>query len=142
MIRQAETEDLGRVIELYRAGLTELGLKYSDSMTANKVVTSFYLAPCFLLVIDDIIRGIAGMTVVTTSHNGDASLADYMFYIEPEHRSLRTLNTLVNEVKAFADEKNLPLRLEFIVNDDEELRKRLLSMNGLKVQSVVGVYNG
>lgn len=141
-IRKAETKDLDDVIRLYRAGLVELGEPYSDSLTMNKVLISFYLAPCFLLVIDDNICGIAGLTVVTSSHNGDASLSDYMFYVLPEHRSLRTLNSLVREVKAFADEKNLPLKLEFVADFDENIRKRLFEMNGFKKCNLVGVYNG
>lgn len=141
MIRKATAQDLDDVIKLYRAGLTELGEKYSDSLTMNKVLTCFYLAPCFLLVINDKICGIAGLTVVTSSHNGDASLSDYMFYILPEHRSLRTLNSLVKEVKAFAQEQNLPLRLEFVSSGDEKLKERLLTMNGFKIGGVIGVYN-
>lgn len=142
MIRKATTKDLDDVIKLYRMGLTELDESYSDSLTMNKVLTCFYLAPCFLLVINDKICGIAGLTVITTSHNGDASLSDYMFYILPEHRSLRTLNSLVKEVKAFAKEQNLPLRLEFVCKNDEKLKERLLIMNGFKINSVTGVYNG
>lgn len=141
LIRKAETKDLDDVIKLYRAGLTELGEKYSDSLTMNKVLTCFYLAPCFLLVIDDKICGIAGLTVITISHSGVAQLTDYMFYVLPEHRSLKTLNSLVKEVKAFAEEQNLPLRLEFISNGDEKLKERLLNMNGFKIGGVIGVYN-
>lgn len=141
IIKKAKSEDLDDVIKLYRAGLTELGEKYSDAYTLNKVLTSFYLAPCFLLVIDGKICGIAGLTSVVTSHNGVASLTDYMFYILPEHRSLKTLNSLVKEVKAFAKSQKLPLRLEFISNNDEKLKERLLSMNGFKIGGVIGVLN-
>lgn len=140
-IKKAKADDLGEVIDLYRAGLTELGEEYSDSLTMNKVLTSFYLAPCFLVVIDGKICGMAGLTAVTTSHDGVASLSDYMFYVLPEHRNLKTLNTLVKEVKAFAAEQKLPLRLEFVANGDEKLKERLLTMNGFKIGAVIGVYN-
>lgn len=142
MIRQATPKDIPCVVRLYKAGLGELGEKYKEDLVFQKVATCFYLAPCFLLEVNDNIQGIAGLTLLTTSHNGDAQLADYMFYIKPEHRSLKTLNSLVKEVKAFAKEKNLPLRLEFISNDDEDLKRRLLSMNGFKVGSIIGVYHG
>lgn len=142
LVRQAENEDLPDVVKLYRAGLSELGLKYKNDLTQQKVETCYHLAPCFLVVINDNIVGIAGLTLITASHSGDVSLADYMFYILPEHRSLKTLNALVKEVKAFAKAKNFPLRLEFVSNDDEAIKRRLLRMNGFEIKRIVGEYNG
>lgn len=142
MIRKATPKDIPEILELYRKGLEELGQKnIKESHILNKVVISYHLAPCFLLEIDDIIVGIAGLTVVTTSHNGVASLADYIFYVEPEYRSIKTLGVLVDSAKNFATENALPLRLEFISNNDEELRKRIFRLHGFKVSSVTGVYN-
>lgn len=84
----------------------------------------------------------AGFTTVTSSFSGVVILSDYMFYIEPEHRSLENLGSLVEASKQFATETGLPIRLEFIVHDDEALRIRLLKMHGFKPRSVVGVYHG
>lgn len=142
MIRKATPKDFPCVIELYKAGLTETGANYSDSLVMAKVVNSFHLAPCFLLVKNDSIVGMAGLTFVTSSFSGDVILSDYMFYIEPEHRSLESLSSLVESAKQFADETKFPFRLEFIIHDDDALRRRLLKMHGFEPKAIVGIYNG
>jgi hypothetical protein len=135
-------DDAPEIFRLYTAGLDELGQAWDQRLVLNKIVNSYHLAPCFLLVIDDKICGMAGFTVVSSSHSGDASLADYMFYVEPEHRNMESLNALTGSVKAFASEHKLPVRLEFIVTDDEAAKRRLLSMHGFKVGALIGVLNG
>jgi len=142
MIRKATPADIPYLLDMYKASITELGEDYIESFLLKKIVNSYHLAPCFVLVIDDTICGMAGLTSVIMPNNGKAMLADYMFYVRPEHRSLTNLSDLVNSAKAFAKETDLPLRLDFIANDDEKLRERLLRMNGFKITSVVGVYNG
>jgi hypothetical protein len=142
MIRQAEVRDIKQIVALYKEGLDELG--YTDSkedLLINKVTESFVLAPCFVIEKDGILEGIAGLTLVITSHNGVAQLVDYMFYIKPGVRNIKTLNALVLKVKEFASANNLPLKLEFLCNDDEPLKKRLLTMNGFKIGGIIGVYN-
>lgn len=114
---------------------------WKEDLLIKKITESFILAPCFVIEKDDIICGIAGLTLVILSHSGSAQLADYMFYVVPEHRSLKTLNSLVREVKGFADQNNFPLRLEFLCNDDEPLKRRLLKMNGFKIGGIIGTYN-
>lgn len=142
MIRQATAKDIPIILDLYEKGLRELGeTEILESLLLQKVVNSFHLAPCFLLVIDDNVVGIAGFTVVTTSHNGVASLADYMFYVSPEHRNIKNLSELINAAKDFATDKNISIRIESLANNDEDLRKRLFTMHGFRVLSVTGVYN-
>lgn len=84
----------------------------------------------------------AGFTTVISSHDGKARLADYMFYVEPQHRSIKTLGRLVEAAKDFAKEQDLPLRVEFLSQNDEQLKKRVLKMHGFEVVAVVGEYNG
>ena len=134
MIRQATPKDIPIILDFYTRGLIELGDKdIKESLLLSKVVNSYHLAPCFLLVINDTIVGMAGLTTVTTSHNGVATLADYMFYVLPEYRTLDNLSGLVQEIKAFAREKSMPVKLEFITDNDQKLRERVLKMHGFKV---------
>ena len=107
----------------------------------HKVVISLNLAPCFLLIINDKIVGIAGLTSNVLPWSGKATLCDYMFYIKPDYRSLSNFGGLVEACKKFSDEVGLPLRFEFISKNDEALRKRIYKMFGFEVSSVVGVYN-
>lgn len=140
--RAALPDDAPEIFRLYTAGLDELGLCWKEDLILKKIVNSYHLAPCFLLVINDKICGMAGFTAVSSSHSGDASLADYMFYVEPDHRNMESLNALTGSVKAFASEHKLPVRLEFIVTDDEAVKRRLLSRHGFKIGAIIGVFDG
>ncbi len=143
MIRKATASDIPVILDMYEKGLIELGATdISESMLLKKVVNSYHLAPCFLLVINGIVEGMAGLTAVTSSHNGVATLNDYMFYVNKEHRNIDNLGGLVKEIKKFAKDVNMPIKLEFLSNNDLELKKRVLEMHGFSVFSVTGVYNG
>lgn len=130
-----------RIIDLYRASLDEMGVKHLDSLTSKVVTDNFFLAPCFVLEINGTIRGIAGLTITFKPWSGNATLRDYIFYVEPEHRNDNNLGGLVSNCKDFADEIGVPLQVEFIIKDDEELRKRVLRKYGFKVVSVIGEYH-
>tara|TARA_R110002020_G_scaffold95809_1_gene229607 strand:- start:654 stop:1085 length:432 start_codon:yes stop_codon:yes gene_type:complete len=142
MIRKATASDIPYILDLYKKGLKEIGADGKESLLLNKIVTSYHLAPCFLLEVGGEVVGMAGFTIVTQSHDGSTRLADYMFYVEPQHRSIKTLGRLVEAAKAFSKEHDLPLRLEFISRNDEELRRRVLKMHGFEVVCVIGEYNG
>lgn len=140
---EATAEDLGRVSELYIEGLKETGADNIDPERARRhVVACFLLAPCFVMRDYDKIVGIAGLTTKNASWSGVTTLCDYMFYILPEYRGLKSLGGLVEKCKEFSREQRMPLRLEFISQNDEELRKRVFEMHGFKPVSVVGEYNG
>lgn len=142
IIRIAKEEDHDKVIELYIKGLKETGAKnISQSLVVKKVVSSYPKAPCFLLVIDGNIVGIAGLDAGILPWSGEPTLTDYMFYIEPEYRSLSNLGGLVEECKRFAVDMKLPLRLDFIVNDDEAVRRRLFKKHSIEPISITGAYN-
>ena len=82
-----------------------------------------------------------GLTLTHSSHNGDAMLSEYMFYIEPEFRGLKRLSALVNKSKEFALANNFPLRFDFVTNSPILVRERLLSMHGFKINSISVIYN-
>lgn len=140
VIRIATGEDLEDIISLYERGLKELNEPYKHELLIKKVTESYILAPCFLVVINDKIVGMAGFTLVTTSHSGVASLADYMFFIEKEHRNIKTLDALMKQIKEFAMTHNLQIRLDFLVDRSVGVKKRLFERYGFNVNSIVGVY--
>lgn len=139
-LRKATNKDLPKVLELYKKGLEELGItNHKESYLVDKVISSWNLAPCFILEKNDIV-GMAGLTMGTECWSGNATLCDYMFYVEPEHRTLSNLGGLVRECKQFADDIGLPLRINLTINNDEKLRERLLKMYGFKPIQIAGLY--
>jgi len=143
-VRKATPQDIPYILDMYKKGLNELGFTdWKESLLVKKVTESFILAPCFIMVKNDIVIGMAGLTIVITSHNGVATLADYMFYVEPEHRNITNLGGLTDKIKSFSDETGMPVKLEFLaLNNDEKLKSRVLNMHGFDVFSVTGVYDG
>lgn len=139
-IRQATPKDIPYILRLYKAGLDEMGISnYTEANLLNKIVVSYQLAPCFLVEVDDKIVGMAGLTTKIESWSQKATLCEYMFYVEPQHRSLRVLGGLVKKSKDFARENNFPFRLELTLQNDEALRKRLFKMYGFEPKAIVGV---
>jgi len=143
VIRKATAGDVPYILELYAAGLGELGFDGIDKeRLLAKVISSYHLAPCFLLVIDDKICGMAGLSVNIIPWSGKATLCDYIFYIRPEYRGLSNFGGLVKACKDFSDEVSLPLSFNFTVNDDEDVRKRVFKMHGFETKYITGTYNG
>ena len=141
-VKQATPKDFPRIVELYEEGAREMGETDIDKNIVLKHVSAAYqLAPCFLLTNDDRIDGMAGFSVVASSHNCVATMIDYLFYIKSEYRWLKNLSALFEAAKTFAKEHKMPLRIEFSANKDEELRKRVLTMHGFNIHAVVGMYN-
>ena len=128
-------------MRLYKEGLDELGLEYEESLLLKKIVNSYHLAPCFLLMKGAVVVGMWGLTMGITSHDGKPIVQDYMLYIEPEHRGLKTLSKMADKVKEFADENGFIVRLEHL-GRNPELSKRIYEMNGFKPTSVIGEYHG
>jgi hypothetical protein len=141
MIRQATHKDVPYILEMYKLGLQELGeTEFNENMMLDKVLASYDLAPCFLLMKDGNIIGMAGLTIETSPWNGDASLSDYMFYVYPDHRSFKNFSALVEKCKGFAEELNMPLKFEIGLHDRPEARERLTKMLGFELLSVNGEY--
>lgn len=135
MTRKATPEDFPLMLEFYKSGLDELGEEWLESCLVNKIVNSYKIAPSFIY--KDV--GFAGFTIVTVSHNGKQVLADYMFYVRPEHRSIKATKALVNAAQDFAGEHDLTLRVEFFTQGNLEAKSRMLEMHGLQPKGIIGV---
>jgi len=119
----------------------ELGeTRFNESMMINKVVSSYHLAPCYLLIKNGNIIGMAGLTIKTSPWNGDATLSDYMFYVYPEHRSFKNFSGLVEKCKGFAASLDVPLNFEIALGSRPKSRERLARMLGFELISVNGEY--
>ncbi len=140
LVRKATSNDIGDILDLYKSGLRELGEDWVEHLLVRKIVNSFHLAPCFVLVVNDNIVGMAGLTTLIFAPTGQATLTDYMFYILPEHRGLKNLSALVDQCKAFSREKKMPLKIQFAAPVPEDVRKRLFKIGGFKVCAVIGEY--
>ena len=138
-VRIANTSDIPYIVHLCKEALEESGIEYSEKYLFKKIVNSYHLAPCFLYEKDGNIEGLAGFTTAINAYSGKAIMSEYMFYIRDKHRNIESLRGLVDAAKDFALDNNMDLRVEFIVVDDLQKRKRLLEHFGFKVTGLVGV---
>jgi len=140
-ISKAKYGDLEQICELYKKAIAEIGDTYKDELVRQKVYNAYFLAPCFIIQEDDRITAMAGLTMGLIPYNGNLTLTDYMFYIEPEYRNLKRFGGLVKSSKRFADDMNLPLRLDFITPTiSEDLKKRVFDMHKFNVTGVSGIW--
>ena len=131
---------MAQILEFYKAGLVEIEEEWAESLLVQKVFESFKLAPTFILEVDGRAQGMAGFTVVKTEHSGRLVMCDYIFYIRPKYRNIKTLGALVKAAQEFSKEQDMALHVEFILNDDEGLRKRVLEIHGFKAKAILGEY--
>ncbi len=99
-------------------------------------------APCVLLVKDGVTIGFWGLCTCRARWSHDVILADYMFYVLPEHRSMKAVEHLKTAVQAVADQLGLNLQLSYLFTDKKDAHIRLFEKVGFEVHGVMGVYRG
>lgn len=138
--RYAELEDLPEVAAMYLTGLKEIGdlaLKPNPEKCMDEVINSAAHAPCILLAKDREICGFAGLKTVIPSYTDQAILREYMFYIKPEHRSLKAAKILSDAAQAVSKKFNLPLRMGHIaLGKNVHKRAKLLEAWGYKILTI------
>lgn len=144
--RYATYKDLPTVCKLTLEGFRELKETAPESVNPEKLVDwvheAFNQAPCVLLEKNNEIIGMWGLCTLIPKWSNDPVLGDYMLYIIPEHRSLKAIQILTKAVKDTADSFNLPLRLNYLINDKFDAHKRLFEKMGFKASGIIGIYKG
>ena len=105
----------------------------------NKAYTQ---APQVLLEKNGEIIGFWGLCTVKAAWSYETMLADYMFYILPEHRSYKATKTLKEAVCNVADKHKLTLRLSYLFKGEVPLHARIFGMMGFKIRGFIGFYKG
>jgi hypothetical protein len=142
-VRFATPKDFLYIMDMYWSMLDELGESDMNEVSMlTHVINCYKKAPCILLVDDDIICGMIGLTIVTAAHNGAGRLTEYCVYIYPRYRNLRNFSLLVEKSKEFAKNLSLPLQCSFVSESSEKVKRKLLKILGFEIISLTGVYNG
>ena len=141
MIRVAQPEDLIRVAELTHKGLEELGEKPSPNKVFSKVQEAYTKAPCVIYETDEI-HGMWGLIAYKPYWTEEVTLSDYMFYVEPEHRSFRVAKQMCDAVKAIANNYQLDIELNYMAPSKFEEKKRLFEIMGFTKTGIKGIYHG
>lgn len=146
MIRFAELNDLPRVFELCMMAMEELKdrlpLSLSAEKLSNSILDNWAKAPCFVLEKNGQIEGFYGLTVYVPFYSTEATLGDYMLFLTPSHRNYKNLTKLCKAARDFANERKMPLDLNFITNAKHETKARFLENMGAEIIGVKAVYRG
>ncbi len=146
MIRYAKEQDLPQVYKLCWEGYKELKEivpeKVDPDLLWNWIVKAHSQAPQVLLEKNGEIIGFWGLCTTKAAWSHDLMLADYMFYILPEHRSLKATKQLKDAVCEVADNFNLTLRLSYLFKGKMPLHARIFGMMGFTVRGFIGFYKG
>lgn len=139
--RYAEYDELPEIVRLTQKGFKEHNEKTEPERLIDLVYSSYARAPCVVLEHGGEIIGFWGLMSVVPKWNKEQELADYMLYIVPEFRSLKTVKLLTKAVTDTADRYGLKLRLNYIFNTDNyRAHIRLFERVGFKVRGVLGVH--
>lgn len=145
--RYAERKELADVLELTWRGYKELEdiapVTYKpDLIYKDIILPSWHRAPCVLLEKDNEIIGMWGLTTYRVHGSAESILADYMFYILPEYRSIKAVEALKKAVLDVADQFKLNMKLTYLFTDKKDAHIRLFEKVGFRITGVQGVYEG
>lgn len=122
---------------------SETVLKISPEKCAKTVLYSWAQAPCVILERAGQIIGFAGLRTFIPAHTDDPALTEYMFYIEPESRSMKAARALSDAVKAVSDKFKIPLMFTHYLNGSTvENKEKFLRRWGYKPYAVQCYYGG
>ena len=144
-VRLANLSDLPKIHELAWAGYEEIDeaaiVPYDKKLFYEEVIyPQFFRAPVFILERDGQVIGIWGLTSSRPRGSVHNCIADYIFYIEPEFRSIKATRLLCKAVKDFADQQQLPIRLNYLFNGKLSLHERIFRLMGFKIRGIIGEY--
>jgi hypothetical protein len=146
MIRFAELNDLPRVFELCIMAMDELKdrlpLSLNVEKLSNSILDNWAKAPCFVLEKNGQIEGFYGLTVYVPFYSTEATLGDYMLYLTPSNRTYKNLSGLSKAARDFANERKMPLDLNFITQAKQDTKARFLEKMGAEIIGVKAVYRG
>lgn len=140
--RYAEKDDLPEVYVLYLQSLKELDEKYDEKKALDFMLSCWAKAPCVLLLKEREIIGFAGLNTYTPAYNDEVYLREYMFYIRPEFRGVKSWRSLGKAVQETADKFKLTFIGEHRLTGDIKHHQRLIRMAGAKPKAIISVYGG
>jgi len=144
MIYSATREDLPTVVELALKIPEEFSFENFPSVDKAKVTEIIFSnwtdAPIFLYKIENEIVGMVGLALDTLWWSNEPVLQDYMFYIKPEHRSLKVVNALIGAMRDVAKLNDMKVITTFIASDRTDSKRKLFERKGFKESGILMTY--
>jgi GNAT superfamily N-acetyltransferase len=145
LIEYAIESELPTVLRMYMNALKEIpNIGEIDPQSCAKTVYDSWLqAPCLLLKESGKIIGFAGLRLSKNLHNFAHYISEYMFYVEPEYRSVKNAKLLADGAKELSDKMGLELRFSHLLQGNDVTSKfKLMKRWGYEPYSLAVSYGG
>lgn len=140
--RWADIDDLPYVFVLYIQALRELDMPHDEQKAMMYVMECYNHAPCVLLEADGDIVGFAGLRTVDKPWGGGVHLEEYMFYVLPQRRGMKSWRMLCKAVQDVSDRFQLPFYGRHMLQSDIKTHERMIKAAGAKPVAFLAVYGG
>lgn len=144
----AERDDLPRVIQLIMKRGEEFDFEKSGfpepeiDCVADTVYKNWLLSPCWIVLKDDKIIGLASTTLTNFGWSKKLHMAFFMVYVLPKYRSFDIIKKLYKSVQDYASLQGLLLVDENIAIDRVDGRRRLMRCLGFKESGFLLTFRG
>lgn len=125
---------------MYLAALKELGEEHEEKRALDFMIRCYNQAPCLLLIKNDKIVGFAGLWLYVPAYGTKRYLRDYMFYIQPAHRGIRSWRELCKGVRDVSDKFKIPFVGEHRLTATLPKHLKMIEMAGAKPVAVLSMY--
>lgn len=139
--RYAEKDDLPSVYVMYLEALKELNEPHDEKDALEFMFYCWSKAPCIILEDGANIVGFAGLNVYAPAYDRKRlELREYMFYVSPSYRGIKSWRVLSKAVQKTADKFNLTFVGEHRLTGSIKHHERLIRMAGAKPKAIISVY--
>jgi len=141
--RYAEKDDLPEVFVMYLAGIKEIqehSFPVNESKALDTVIKGYNSAPCILLEDNGELIGFAGLKTTMPDYSDVVLLRDYMFYVHPDHRSLRAWRMMCKAVQDVADKFQLDFIGTHKLTDEIPKHERMIRSAGATPWAISAIY--
>lgn len=146
MIYQATVEDLPEIIAYSLNIPKEHGFENFPPVDIIKVNNWFFEkwleSPIFVFKgKDGKIQGFVGTQITEFWWSNKRVVNDFIFYVLPEHRSLKVFNELLRALRDFGKLNDLPVVCNFMSNDRHEIKEKAFERQGFKKSGMIMAFN-
>lgn len=141
--RYAEKEDIPHVFVMYIEALRELNEPHDEKDALDFLLRAWSTAPCIILENDDNIIGFAALHAYAPLYDKKrVELHEIMFFVDKNHRGLKSWRELSKAVQETADKFNLTFIGSHLIQGEIPHHLRLIRMAGAKPKAIQSIYKG
>lgn len=144
-IKVAVKEDLPEIFEVFKQGISELEYpirEVEDSVLKDSIEKTWRIAPCFIVVKEDKIIGIASLNLISMPWSAKPILTSNIVHVLKEYRNFAIIKQLYKTIRGYAELQGIPYLDQFMGTEKSDARARLARTQKLENVGITILYNG